>query len=389
MALIALLALSAGLAACGSSSSPGSSSSTPGAAASPAASGSSGTSDSSSGLYGYTGNMPPTSGPKAARNKTIWIISCGQAASGCANTTADIQQAAGAIGWKALICDGKFDVNDAYGSCITQGLADHVSGIALSSGFDCDLVQPQLKAAKAAGIPVVANMSVDCNDPLSTVKGPALFTSLLMSSQEPSIQQWMYARGEAVAKYIIAKTGGHGQIIDEHFVGQLLGVYQNNGFLAGLKSCAGCNVVASVSINNAVLAQGQDHQLMSTAAVQHPSANVIAYAFSSFVQSSQLQAIASQMGNHPLVVGGEGEPNNLSLISSGSSAPAAEAAYNGPQLGWALVDELNRVFAGQPPVSEGIGWVMADRGHNLPAASQYFSPPDNFMVIYKKSWGVS
>jgi ribose transport system substrate-binding protein len=390
VALIGILTLAGSLAACGSNSPASSTTPRSAAASSPASSRSSGTADSAAGLYAYNGNTPPTSGPKAAKGKTLWIISCGQAASGCANTTADIQQAGQAIGWKALICDGKFDVNDAYGGCITQGLADHVSGIALVSGFDCDLIEPQLKAAKAAGIPVVANQSVDCNDPLSTVKGPALFTSLEMSDQYPNVQQWMFARGESMAKYILAKTGGNAQIIDEHFVGQLLGVYLDNGLLAGLKSCSGCKVVDSVSINNAVLAEGQDHQLMATAAVQHPSANVIAYAFSSFVQSSQLQAIASQMGNHPLVVGGEGEPNNLALISSGASVPTAEVGYNGPQLGWALVDEMNRIFAGQPTVPEGIGWVMADKDHNLPASSrQYYNPPYNFTAIYKKSWGVS
>src|ERR1700761_591705 len=176
VALIGLLTLSGSLAACSSSSSSSSASAASAASSSNASSGSSAAADSASGLYAYNGNTPPTTGPKAAKGKTLWIISCGQAASGCASTTADIQQAAQAIGWKALICDGKFDVNDAYGGCITQGLADHVSGIALVSGFDCDLIEPQLKAAKAAGIPVVANQSVDCNDPLSTVKGPALFT---------------------------------------------------------------------------------------------------------------------------------------------------------------------------------------------------------------------
>ena len=51
---------------------------------------------------------------------------------------------------------------------------------------------------------------------------------------------------------------------------------------------------------------------------------------------------------------------------------------------------MNRIFAGQPAVPEGIGWVIADKGHNLPAsATQYYNPPYNFMTIYKKSWGVS
>jgi ribose transport system substrate-binding protein len=315
-------------------------------------------------------------------------VSCGQAASGCANTTAAIADAAKAIGWTPRICDGKFDVNDAYGACITQGLADHVSGILLSSGFDCDLIQPQLKAAKTANVPVVANQSVDCNDPLSTVQGPSLFTSMLMSQKYPNVTDWQYARGKAIADYIIAKTNGKAKVIDEHFAGQLLGVYQDKGFVAGMATCAGCKIVASVAISNAVLAQGQDHQLMSAAAVKNPDANAIAYAFSSFVQSSQLQAIATQMGNHPVVAGGEGEPNNLDLIRSGAGVPTGEAAYNGPQLAWGLVDTLNRIFAGQKPTPEGIGWAMADKTHNLPStAGEYFQPPSNWKAAYLGVWG--
>lgn len=341
-------------------------------------------------LFTYTGESPPTTGPKAATGKTVWLVSCGQAASGCANSTAAIKAAAEAIGWKANVCDGAFDTNNGYGNCITQGLAAHASAILLVSGIDCDLVAPALREAKAQHVPVVASESFDCNDPGNTSTGPPLYTaSLLFSKQYPDFGKWLYARAEEEAKYIISKTDGKAKIIDENFVGQLLGTYQQDGFVAGLKSCSGCQIVDSVHVNNAILGAGQDKQLMAAAAVQHPDANVITYAFSSMLQTSQLQSVVTTMGHSVLVVGGEGQPANLDSIRSGSAVPTAEIAYNGTQLGWALIDETNRVFAGQPAVPEGIGWAIVDKTHNTGAKGQFYATPFDFEAIYRASWGVS
>lgn len=380
-AVVGAVGLLTVLAACGGTSSgSSSSSSTPGATTTASA--------NNAALYSYTGGPTPTTGPKAVAGKSVWIVSCGQHASGCANTTSALADAAKAIGWTSHVCDGNFDVNNAYGTCITQGLANHVDGILLSSGFDCDLILPQLQAAKSAKVPVVAGTSVDCDDPLSTVHAASMFTTPLMSQQYPKVTDWQEARGRSIAAYIVAKTNGQAKVIDEHFVGQLLGTYQDKGFVAGMAACSGCKIVSSVSLSNAVLAGGQDHQLMAAAAVKNPDANAIAYAFSSFVQSSQLQALATQMGDHPIVVGGEGQANNLDLIRSGAGVPTAEAAYNQTQAGWALVDTLNRVFAGQPLVPEGLGWAMVDSSHNLPStAGQYYQPPTDWKSAYLQLWG--
>jgi ribose transport system substrate-binding protein len=315
-------------------------------------------------------------------------VSCGQESSGCASTTAQIISAVHAIGWKGTVCDGDFDVNNGYGNCITEGLAAHASGIILSAGFDCDLMVPQLRAAKAAHVPVVAAESIDCNDPLSSVQGPPLFTSLLMTAQYPNISQWMYARGEALAQYVIYRTGGHAQIIDLHFVGLLFGEYMHEGFLAGIKTCSGCKILAEVESNNATVASGKDAGILAAAVLAHPTANVIDYAFSSEVQSSQIQAAATKLGHSALVVGGEGQISSLDLIREGAPVPDAEVAYNGEQISWALVDTMNRIFAGQPPVPEGIGWVVVDKNHNLGQKGQYYIPPYNFTQIYLHSWGV-
>jgi ribose transport system substrate-binding protein len=294
-----------------------------------------------------------------------------------------------AIGWKGTVCDGDFNVNNGYGNCITEGLAAHASGIILSAGFDCGLMVPQLKAAQAAHVPVVAAESIDCNDPLSTVHGPSLFTSLLMTSQYPNIAQWMFARGEEQARYVIYRTNGQARIIDLHFVGLLFGQYMHAGFLAGMKTCPGCTILAEVESNNATVATGKDAGILAAAVVANPTANVITYAFSSELQSSQVEAAAAKLNRSVLTVGGEGQVSSLDLIREGAPVPTAEVAYNGEQISWALVDTMNRVVAGQPPVPEGIGFVIVDANHNLGEKGQYYTPPYDFKAIYLHSWGVS
>jgi ribose transport system substrate-binding protein len=56
--------------------------------------------------------------------------------------------------------------------------------------------------------------------------------------------------------------------------------------------------------------------------------------------------------------------------------------------GWAAVDTMNSVFAGQKPKNSGIGWTLLDENHNLPSSGPY-NPKVNFKAVYEKAWGVS
>ena len=55
--------------------------------------------------------------------------------------------------------------------------------------------------------------------------------------------------------------------------------------------------------------------------------------------------------------------------------------------GFAGIDALLRLFAGDPVAGSGIGLQVFDADHNLPAEGRYV-PPVDFESAYKKAWGV-
>ena len=56
--------------------------------------------------------------------------------------------------------------------------------------------------------------------------------------------------------------------------------------------------------------------------------------------------------------------------------------------GWAAVDTMNSVFRKTPPADSGLGWVMADAAHNVPASGP-FDPRIDYRSQYRKAWGLS
>jgi ribose transport system substrate-binding protein len=93
-----------------------------------------------------------------------------------------------------------------------------------------------------------------------------------------------------------------------------------------------------------------------------------------------------------MLTGLEGLPANISLIKQGLQTAVAGVSLE--WLGWAAIDGLNRLFAGQPQVDEGIGWQTVDKQHNLPTTPAYDGnvasngqPKQDYQAIYRKSWG--
>src|SRR3954464_1882639 len=78
-------------------------------------------------LAGVYGKLPASA--PAPTKKTVWVVSCGQAAIGCSLEAGGAMAGGKAIGWNMKLCDGKFDTNDAWGTCFRQAVAAHADGI--------------------------------------------------------------------------------------------------------------------------------------------------------------------------------------------------------------------------------------------------------------------
>ena len=55
--------------------------------------------------------------------------------------------------------------------------------------------------------------------------------------------------------------------------------------------------------------------------------------------------------------------------------------------GYQTIDNLVRLFAGEPPAGSGIGLQVYDLEHNIPADGGY-RPPVDFKAAYREAWGL-
>jgi ribose transport system substrate-binding protein len=84
-------------------------------------------------------------------------------------------------------------------------------------------------------------------------------------------------------------------------------------------------------------------------------------------------------------VGGEGNLANMDLIRQGTQD--VSIGIPSQWLGYAAADALNRAFAGQATkVDSGLGFLIIDKDHNLPAQGQLWAPPVDFADAYRKAW---
>jgi ribose transport system substrate-binding protein len=91
-----------------------------------------------------------------------------------------------------------------------------------------------------------------------------------------------------------------------------------------------------------------------------------------------------------------GRGGQVKLFGAEGYAPTADLARQGwvaggvavpaDWQGWAAIDTLNRIFAGQKPVDEGLGFQAWDKTHNLGASGGY-EPKVDYQAAYKKLWG--
>jgi ribose transport system substrate-binding protein len=338
--------------------------------------------------YAGTDRELPKSGPKAATGKTVWVLSCTQAGAGCALPAAGAVEAAKAIGWNVKLVDGKYDPA-TYNSLIRQATAAKVDGIVLVV-VDCALVQGSLKAAKAAGIKIYGLYALDCDDKYAGGGTPQFDASIQYADGATYGTYIQDDYAKAIADYVIAKTDGKAKVIQFKMEDTAVVRHIGDGFEAEMKTCTGCKVYTKVFTAQEFL--GNKLQGFTTSMLtQHPDANVVMAPYDASILLGIGPAVqqAKAQGRKLMLTGGEGLPPNIKLIKSGLQTSAAGAPSR--WVGWASIDGLNRVFAGEPQVDAGIGHQTIDATHNVPTGPNGYdgnAKSAGYDANYKKIWGV-
>jgi ribose transport system substrate-binding protein len=336
----------------------------------------------------------PTSGPTAPTGKNIWVISCTQAGPGCAIPAAGVKAAGAAVGWKVTVFDGK-GLPDVYAQGIRTAITQQADAIVLDV-VDCVAAQAALKEAKAAGVKLYAFYSFDCDDSLGGGGSPVYDATLLYNAGQSYASLVENVFSKSIADYAIAKTDGKAKAIEFTEDDIIVGKHLYRGFEKELAKCGGCTIVKQVPFTLTDLVTGKLPAKTSAALTQHPEANVVYGLYDAALTLGISQAVIQSGRNDSIItLGGEGLPPNIQAIRAGKGQTMA-AGSPSERVGWAAVDGLIRLFAGQPQVDEGMGIQTMDKDHPLPVDPPYYDGnigPDgkrlvDYKAAYKKLWGV-
>jgi ribose transport system substrate-binding protein len=254
--------------------------------------------------------------------------------------------------------------------------------------LDCVSVTPALKEAKKANIPVLGVEMADCDAP-PVNKAPLLTKDMNYTEGVPDTQAYFKGWGAQAAKYLIAKTGGKAKIIVNEGTDSVFPL-MNQGFLEGIKACAGCEIVDTVTFTAAEqIPNGPWIQRFRTSLTKNPDADAT-FIPSDYGMTGLGGGKAVKDSKRDMtIVGGSGSAPGMDAVRSGLIT-ADTYAHDADWMGYAAMDTINRMLQGEDIVAEGVGTRVVDKDHNLPekSGSAYASPID-WKAAYDKIWGVT
>jgi ribose transport system substrate-binding protein len=336
---------------------------------------------------GYESTVP-TSGPAPAKGKSVWWISCGESVPDCSEPAAAAKEAAEKLGFDFHIADGKLNEGGGNAAAIRTALAANPAAI-VTHGFSCAQAQQALQEANDQKVLVMSVEGMDCNDAGAT--GPKLYnTTMLYSDSAKTVTDYFDSWGVLAGKYVTGASGGTAKLINNAGVEPLM-VVVNDALERTLKEeCSGCETVATVSYGSPDYGpSGPWIQQFRSALAQHPEATAAFLGFDANLSFSGGPQAITQSGLDMISFGGTGGSVGMDLVRSGELG-AVTGAHDVKWMGYAAMDNINRALQGQPTVPQGVGAVVVDKDHNLPAeAGVGYQSKTDWKAAYDKLWGVS
>ena len=328
---------------------------------------------------------PVSSTPRAAvEDKHVAIISAGQASISAQIPVAGAVDAVAAIGWQAEVYDGNL-IPGTYPGLVRQAIAAGVDGVVLVA-IDCQAASEPLQEAKAEGIAIIGLGSFDCNDPNGGGAKEGLFSAEInFGPRGDNLPELVASYGADQANYIVSKSKNRARIImvtDPEFTTLH---YTDQGFEKVIAQSGGSKIVSKLELTISDFAGTQLIAKIQAELLNHPEATWIRSPYTYATTLGIVPALGSQTGTID-VMGGEGHEPELDLLRDGKIT--AVNIFASDWEGWAAIDTMNSVFRKTPPADSGLGWVMADAQHNVPASGP-FDPRIDYRSQYRRAWAVT
>jgi ribose transport system substrate-binding protein len=324
----------------------------------------------------------PSQGPKPLADQNVWVISCSQAALGCATVAAGAEEAGEALGWDVKIVDGKFNPA-AFTDGIRQAVAADADAVILG-GVDCSLTKSAIEQAKAAGVKVYGVWALDCDDKYAGGGEPLFDAELSYGNDFANYAEQIEAAAATQAQYAIAKTEGKANVLVFRQEDTAVLRHITDGFDAELAKCEECKT-HDVGIAAGDLATGAVQGKAAAGLAANPDVNVVMGTYDALILLGVGPAVAAS-GKDPILLGTEGLAPNVGMIGAGGPQDFA-VGVPARWTGWAAIDGVNRLLQGEPQADSGIGWKNIDADH-LPQGDEYDGTVD-YQANYRKLWGLA
>lgn len=319
----------------------------------------------------------PTTGPRAQPGKFVIYVSTDQRNSGVRAAGDGVEEAAGVIGWKFRVIDGRGTL-DGELSGISQAIALKPDGIVLG-GIDAASHAEAIERAVAAGIRVVGWHVGPKPGPIASP--PVAFN---INTEPPEV-------GKAAAMFAIADSNGTAGVVI--FTDSVYGmaIAKSDAMAAVIRQCKGCAVL---SVENAPLADTSTRMAQLTDSLLARFGKRWTYALGINDLYFDFEAPALQSAGIP----GNGHPRNISGGDGSASAfqrirehdyQIGTAADPLRLQGWQCIDEMNRAFAGAP-ASGYIPPVHLFTAANIDrdgGPHDIYDPDNGYRDQYRKIWG--
>jgi ABC-type sugar transport system substrate-binding protein len=322
----------------------------------------------------------PTEPAKAPSGINLTVVTCNSALSGCTSPAEGLEKVGKVLGWNVTVLDGAGDPSKMNAD-ILSGISSGADVIA-TTAIDPNLIQQGLKAAKKAGIPVVAGSNgIDSPNPVKKPEGSKLGYAFDVAPNYAAL-------GEKVAKWVDGESNGEANLAlfsDKEFPSVLA---VEVGLLKGLEACEGCTVSEPQYFTGTQVGAPLEQQTAGYLR-SNPETD---YLFSPYDPAAAIQVPAIEkagLSNDVQVIGVLGSQQNLEFIRQ-EQVQAADAAYDNNYMAWAIADQTIRLLDGQKlaePHGENLPYVVLDK-ENLPEEGQNWEAEFPYEKEFEALWGL-
>lgn len=313
----------------------------------------------------------PQSSPPLESGKEIVTIPCSAGAQGCKFAVDQFAAAAESVGWTTTMIDPAGDpakMAEAVNQAVSQG-ADGIFSVAIDSAN----LEAPLKAANEAGVETVC---------FSCVDEPGLLLATLPAEDQH------HRDGYVLAAQAFLDSGEDLKVVllrDSEFGNT---VRREQGVLDFIEDCqaagASCELVAEQNFLVSDISTSLPQQVAALVR-NKPDWNALIAPY-----DASLLFVLPELRNNGLVQDGQRaygfDPldQNISWIRD-EDVEAATLASPYDWIAYAAIDQLNRAFAGEEPVDQGVQDKLVVPG-NAPDEGETYVGDGDPAAVYKQLW---